>query len=104
MLSVGGATGIALNVRLVRSWGFPGPAFATFTVVRNVWDVLVKLCLPAVALGWMLLSGPQVAAGFLRTTLGATLAMLLLSAGLVAVLVDVPAAWPRGPVRVVAAV
>jgi uncharacterized membrane protein YbhN (UPF0104 family) len=86
VLPVGGAAGIALNYRMVRSWGFSAPAFATYTVVTNVWDVLVKLCLPAVALGWTLMSGTHLATGLLRTTLGATVVLLLLSVAIVAAL------------------
>ena len=47
VLPFGGAAGVALNYRMTRTWGFDRPAFAAYTVVTNVWDVLVKLCLPA---------------------------------------------------------
>lgn len=86
VLPLGGAAGMALNYRMIRSWGFTPHAFATYTVVTNVWDVLVKLCVPAVALAWLLASGTTVAGTFLTTTLGATLALLVLSSVIVTVL------------------
>jgi putative heme transporter len=46
VLPLGGAAGIALNYRMSRTWGFSGPAIATFTVVSNVCDVVMKLLLP----------------------------------------------------------
>lgn len=57
VLPFGGAAGIALNYRMTRTWGFDRPAFAAYTVVTNVWDVLVKLCLPALALATVVLTG-----------------------------------------------
>ena len=57
VLPFGGAAGIALNYRMTRTWGFDRPAFAAYTVVTNVWDILVKLCLPALALAGLVLSG-----------------------------------------------
>lgn len=86
VLPLGGAAGVALNYRMVRSWGFSAPSFATYTVVTNVWDVLIKLSMPAVALAWMLITGTSVASRLLTTTLGATAALLALSAGIAAVL------------------
>lgn len=64
VLPFGGAAGIALNYRMTRTWGFDRPAFAAYTVVTNAWDVLVKLCLPALALAGLVLSG-QATAGHL---------------------------------------
>jgi len=66
VLPFGGAAGIALNYRMTRTWGFDRPAFAAYTVVTNVWDVLVKLCLPVLALAGLVLSG-QATAGRLVT-------------------------------------
>jgi uncharacterized membrane protein YbhN (UPF0104 family) len=57
VLPFGGAAGIALNYRMTRTWGFDRPAFAAYTVVTNVWDVLVKLCLPLLALAAVVLTG-----------------------------------------------
>ena len=76
VLPFGGAAGIALNYRMTRTWGFDRPAFAAYTVVTNVWDVLVKLCLPALALAGLVLSG-QATAG--RLVAEATVATGLLA-------------------------
>ncbi|EAQ00074.1 hypothetical protein JNB_07884 [Janibacter sp. HTCC2649] len=46
----GGALGLALNLRMIRSWRFHRGSYATFVVVTNLWDVLAKLALPVVAI------------------------------------------------------
>ncbi|WP_310528361.1 lysylphosphatidylglycerol synthase domain-containing protein [Nocardioides sp.] len=86
VLPLGGAAGVAMNYKMARSWGFSGPAIATYTVITNVWDVLVKLCVPAVALSWVLVSGTTVSRSFLAATVGATALLLVLSVGICAVL------------------
>ena len=60
VLPLGGAAGVALNYRMVRTWGHDRASFATYTVVTNVWDVLAKLALPLVALPVLWLTGAQV--------------------------------------------
>src|SRR4051794_39869697 len=57
VLPLGGAAGVALNYRMTRWWGFDKNAFATYTVVTNAWDVLIKLALPMIAVPWLALSG-----------------------------------------------
>jgi uncharacterized membrane protein YbhN (UPF0104 family) len=79
VLPFGGAVGIALNYRMTRSWGFDRGAFAVYTLVTNVWDVLVKLCLPAAALAWLLLSGSLVVGHLVSATVVATAALVVLS-------------------------
>jgi uncharacterized membrane protein YbhN (UPF0104 family) len=79
VLPVGGAAGVAVNYKMVRGWGFDRTAFATYTVVTNLWDVLMKLCLPALALGWLVESGSVVAGHLVGTTLAATGALVVLS-------------------------
>lgn len=86
VLPLGGAAGVALNFKMARSWGFSPAAIATYTVITNVWDVLVKLCVPAVALGWLLISGWTVSRSFLATAVGATGLLLVLSVVICAVL------------------
>ena len=46
ILPLGGAAAIALNYRMSRGWGFTAPAIATYAVVVNLCDVMVKLFLP----------------------------------------------------------
>ena len=57
VLPLGGAAGVALNYRMLQGWGFNRSQFATYTVVTNVWDVLAKLTLAAVAFPLLALFG-----------------------------------------------
>jgi len=86
LVPMGGALGIGLNYWMTRSWGFSKPAFTLYTFVTNLWDVMAKLSLPALALGALLLTGdvthPQLA------TL-AEVTMLLLGVLLILVLAAV---------------
>lgn len=88
LLPLGGAAGVAMNFKMARSWGFSRSAIATYTVVTNVWDVLAKLCVPAVALGWLLISGWTVSKSLLATAVGASVLLLVLSGVICAVLVS----------------
>lgn len=57
LLPLGGAAGSAVNYWAVRAWGFGTPAFLRWALVTNIWDVLGRLAVPAVALGWFLAAG-----------------------------------------------
>ena len=74
---MGGALGVATNLAMVRAWRFRETAFAAFTVVTNIWDVLAKLLLPVVALTALVLAGHG--AGHLVRTTAAVAALLLLA-------------------------
>jgi uncharacterized membrane protein YbhN (UPF0104 family) len=87
VLPFGGAAGIALNSRMVREWGFDRPAFVAYTVVTNVWDVLFKLGLPAVSLGWLLLVGGLAPGPLVAPVVAATVALALVSVAGAVVLV-----------------
>lgn len=50
VMPFGGATGMALNYVMVRTWGVTGSDFASYTLVTNVWVVLLKLAMPVVAM------------------------------------------------------
>jgi uncharacterized membrane protein YbhN (UPF0104 family) len=50
ILPLGGAAGTVLNYTMSRSWGFTPAAFARWALLTNIWDVLVKLALPGLAL------------------------------------------------------
>lgn len=83
LVPMGGALGIGLNYWMSRTWGYTKPAFALYTFVTNLWDVMAKLSLPALALAALLLSGdvtrPELAHA-------ATLALALLGALMVFVM------------------
>ena len=96
LLPFGAAAGAGLNLAMVRSWKFAGTAYASFTVIHNVWNVVAKLALPAVVLSVALLSGSVSSPGLLAL---AELA-LALTAGLtlaaVAAIADARAASALG--------
>ncbi|MDX6306973.1 MAG: hypothetical protein QOI06_19 [Nocardioidaceae bacterium] len=83
LVPLGGALGIGLNYWMSRSWGFSQPAFALYTFVTNLWDVMAKLSLPALALAALLLTGdvthPQLAniASVAMVALGVLLLLVL---------------------------
>lgn len=84
VLPLGGAVGIGLNRHMICSWGFSSSAFTIYTLISNLWDVLAKLSLPAVALLGLLVAGnvthPQV-----QATAAVTLSVLVVLLGLVGV-------------------
>lgn len=57
LFPAGGALGMSLNYAMTRSWGFSRPAFALYTFITNLWNLLTKLTLPGVALTALLLTG-----------------------------------------------
>lgn len=86
VLPFGGAAGMSLNYLMIRSWGFGAAGFSSYTLVTNVWSVLMKLALPTLALGALILAGEPVSATIRWTALGAAIALALavvvLTAGL----------------------
>ncbi|MCW2780889.1 MAG: glycosyl transferase, group 1 [Marmoricola sp.] len=75
VLPFGGAAGMALNYAMIRSWRVSVAGYAAFTLLTNVWVVLLKLTLPAVALTALLLSGTPVSHAMRWTAIGATVAL-----------------------------
>lgn len=57
LVPFGGALGMGLNYTMLRSWGFNRTNFAVLTVLTNACTVTVKLLLPALALGALVLTG-----------------------------------------------
>lgn len=49
-LPFGGAAGMSMNYVMIRAWGVEPSGFAAFTLVTNLWVVLLKLTMPALAL------------------------------------------------------
>ena len=54
---MGGPLAVATNLAMTRVWHVRRSAFAAYTVVTNVWDVVAKLLLPLVALVCLLSAG-----------------------------------------------
>jgi uncharacterized membrane protein YbhN (UPF0104 family) len=63
LLPLGGAAGTVANWRMARSWGFTPPAFARWALVTNLFDTLLKLTLPGVALCWLAAAGVEARGG-----------------------------------------
>jgi uncharacterized membrane protein YbhN (UPF0104 family) len=84
VLPFGGAAGISLNYLMIRAWGFGAAEFSAFTLVTNVWSILLKLALPAVALTALFVSGEHVSDSVRWTGMGAAAALSLLVVLLVA--------------------
>lgn len=52
-MPLGGAAGVGLNYRMLRRWGYSPREFGTYTTVSNVWDVLTKLLIAAIAVPFL---------------------------------------------------
>lgn len=57
LVPFGGALGMGLNYAMVRSWGHGPGSFGPFTALTTLWNVTVKLALPVVALGLLVVAG-----------------------------------------------
>ncbi len=84
VLPFGGAAGTSLNYVMVRRFGFTGQQFSAFTVVTNLWGILLKLAMPAVALGALALADVPVNRPMRWTAFGAAVALALAVGVLVA--------------------
>jgi uncharacterized membrane protein YbhN (UPF0104 family) len=93
VLPLGGAVGVALNYRMTRTWGFSSTGFASYTVVTNLWDVLVKLSLPVLVIPLLLLGLP-VGAGLTHVIVAAAVALPLVACA-AAILIARPRALGR---------
>ena len=85
VLPLGGAAGVATNLRMVRTWGFRGAAFAGFTIITNIWDVLAKMLLPLVAAALLWATDVPESPGFHR--------VIAITAALLAVMAAVVVSW-----------
>lgn len=97
VLPFGGAAGMSLNYLMIRSWGFSAAGFSAYTLITNVWSILLKLALPAVALIALVVSGEKVNQTVRWTGLGAAGVLVVLVVVLVSGL-----ATHRAAVRLVA--
>lgn len=79
-LPLGGAAGVSLNYVMVRAWGIETAAFAAFTLVTNLWVVLLKLAMPAVALVALWATGVPVGIATRWTALASVAALAVLAA------------------------
>lgn len=84
VLPFGGAVGMSLNYVMVRAWRQSPTEFAAFTLVSNLWGVMLKLALPAVALGVLVGSGSH-ASSLLRGVALTASVLLALAVGVLVV-------------------
>jgi len=96
VVPLGGAVGTALNWRMVTRWGHTNVAFAAFTVLTNLLDVLCKLLLPLVAVGGLVAFSTHVPSG-LWWVAGTCAALLLALAVLQRLARGLDGAPLRGP-------
>jgi uncharacterized protein (TIRG00374 family) len=99
VLPFGGAAGMSLNFLMMRSWGFSTSGFSAYTLITNVWSVLLKLALPAEALTALVVSGEHVTDSVRWTGLGAAAAL-----GLVVLVLVAALATPAAALRAVTVV
>jgi uncharacterized protein (TIRG00374 family) len=93
---LGGAWGVGLNALMLRRWGYAGKEIASFTMVSNVWNVLAKLGVSAVVIGFLALGGvpvPLSSHGAHAVIVSAVLAVVLILAALASERVTIVAGW-----------
>lgn len=86
LVPFGGALGMTLNFHMLRTWRVGAREFASFTLVTNIWDVLMKLAMPAVAFGATLAVGLSVGHVLAVAALIGVAAMLVVLATVIAAL------------------
>jgi uncharacterized membrane protein YbhN (UPF0104 family) len=79
-LPFGGAVGMSLNYLMVRTWGVESAAFAAFTLVTNLFVVLLKLTMPAVALVALWATGVPIGLATRWTAVGSVTALVVVLA------------------------
>lgn len=76
VLPFGGAAGMSLNYLMLRSWRQSSTEFASFTLVSNLWGIMLRLALPAAALGVLVASGSDVSPLLRSVALSASLLLV----------------------------
>ncbi len=52
----GGAVGVAAQYAIFRSWGFSHRNIGTSLIITSIWNLLIRMTLPIVAIIWLILS------------------------------------------------
>lgn len=86
VLPFGGAAGMSLNFVMIRAWGMDTAAFAAFTVVTNVWVILLKLAMPLIAVVALLATGSALGSSMTVIAYLSTAALSVVLTALVAAL------------------
>jgi uncharacterized membrane protein YbhN (UPF0104 family) len=81
VVPLGGAVGMGVNYAMTRSWGFTNQSFTLYTLLTNLWNLMIRLSLPAIALGVLVLAGGVTSPRLITTSLFALvmLAIILLT-------------------------
>ncbi|MCW2622249.1 MAG: hypothetical protein JWL64_1851 [Frankiales bacterium] len=91
LVPFGGALGMGLHYKMLRTWGFSRESFTSFTTVTSLCNVLTKLALPVVATGLLLAHGGLPPSGLRSVATAVLLSGAVVFAAVVALL------WhPRG--------
>ena len=94
----GGALGMGLNYRMIRSWGHDRADFAPFTTVTTLIGILIKLALPVLALVLLVTTGGHSTRTLRLAAVIAAAALLGALALVTALVVDGRAATAAGRV------
>lgn len=88
VVPLGGAAGMELNRRMMKTWGIDGRAFTGYAFLTNLWDVGSKMLLPVVAVGVLVRVGEHVSAQVQTAALVAGAAFVVMAAGAAFVLLN----------------
>lgn len=80
VVPLGGAAGVELNRRMMRTWGIDGRAFTGYTFLTNLWDVGSKLLLPLVAVAALVNAGETITSSIRTATVVAAVAFVAFTA------------------------
>jgi uncharacterized membrane protein YbhN (UPF0104 family) len=84
VLPFGGAAATTVNYKMARTWNVNVPTFAAFTLIANVWWIIVKLTLPLCAVAVLTVSGDMRGTVMMTAAVGSSVALLLVSGALAA--------------------
>lgn len=80
VIPLGGAAGVELNRRMMRTWGIGGRGFTGYTFLTNLWDIGAKLLLPLVAIVVIAQAGETVVSALRLAALVAGIAFVAVAA------------------------
>jgi uncharacterized membrane protein YbhN (UPF0104 family) len=78
----GGAIAVGLTYTILHSWGFTGTDVALYVGVTGIWNIFIKLALPIISLGWLVIAGRTTPQLVTAALIG--LAVLAVAVGLLA--------------------
>jgi uncharacterized membrane protein YbhN (UPF0104 family) len=81
VMPFGGAAGLEVNRRMMRTWEVDGSGFAGYAFLINVWSVGVKLLLPALAVLVLVADDQHVGAALAATAYSTSVMFVVLACG-----------------------